>query len=232
MKRPSVNLSEGSSADALSSTSSELLRQARADDQDAWSRLVEQYSRRMYRWTRQAGLQAADAANVVQDSLEAVARKLTDFHRDRPGDTFRGWLRRIVDNKIKDHYRRLGRMADQAVGGDGPALPIEQIPTNPNSAGRLPSGEDSPWTDDATWDTSRTDSLGPASAALRSAVEQVQHEVSRRDWRIFWRTAIDGQSATEVADEFGVSANAVRLVKMRVLRRLRTRLREHPCADP
>ena len=231
MKRPSVNLSEGSAADALSSTSSELLRQARADDQDAWTRLVEQYSRRMYRWTRQAGLQAADAANVVQESFEAVARKLADFRRDRPGDTFRGWLRRIVDNKIKDHYRRVGRMADQAVGGDGPGLPIEQLPTDKTSP-ETPSGNNSLWSEDATWDTSRTDSLGPATAPLRAAVEQVQNDVSARDWRIFWRTAIDGQSATEVADEFGVTANAVRLVKMRVLRRLRTRLREHPAADP
>ena len=89
-----------------SATSTELLRQARANDQTAWQELVELYSRRMYRWCRRAGLQPADASNIVQEALQSVAKKLGDFRRDRPGDTFRGWLRRITDNKIRDHFRK------------------------------------------------------------------------------------------------------------------------------
>ena len=211
MKRPPVNPLEGTAT----GTSSELLRQARADDQEAWARLVELYSRRMYRWTRRAGLQPADAANVVQEALQAVARKLGDFRRDRPGDTFRGWLRRIVDNKIRDHYRRVGRMTDRAVGGSESPQPIELVAESV----------------DATWDTSLAQTGPPLAGPVAAAVSQVQSEVSPRDWRFFWRTAVDGQSSSEVAQEFGVTANTVRLVKMRVLRRLRRRLSDPPCAD-
>ena len=71
----------------------------------------------MYRWCRRAGLQPADASNTVQEALQAVARNLGGFHRDRPGDTFRGWLRRITDNKIRDHFRKQGKTPDLAAGG-------------------------------------------------------------------------------------------------------------------
>ena len=45
--------------------------------------------------------------------------------------------------------------------------------------------------------------------------------VSQRDWQLFWRVVVDGQSAVEVGDEFGVTANTVRIVKVRVLKLLR-----------
>lgn len=56
---------------------------------------------------------------------------------------------------------------------------------------------------------------------LGKAIDLIRHEVSTRNWRIFWRIVVDGQPAVDVAEEFSVTANAVRLVKMRVLRRLR-----------
>ena len=55
-------------------------------------------------------------------------------------------------------------------------------------------------------------------------IGRVREKVSERDWRFFWRVVVDGQSAVEVGEEFGVTANAVRLVKMRTLRRLQKEL--------
>ncbi|QDS98773.1 RNA polymerase sigma factor [Adhaeretor mobilis] len=215
MKRPFVNLSEGTS----SSTSSEMLRQAQAHDQDAWKRLVELYSRRMYRWCRRSGLQPADAANVVQDAFGAVARKLVDFRRDRPSDTFRGWLRRIIENKIRDHYRVSSRTNDQAVGGTTNGQLLEQMV------------DSDAFQDEATWDTSLVQQGNLETGPVAAAAAKVRNEVSTRDWRFFWRVAVDGQSAADVAREFGVTANTVRIVKMRVLRRLRKHLSNHPSAE-
>lgn len=206
MKRPFVNPNERSE----SATSTELLRQAQASNQAAWEQLVQLYSRRMYRWCRRAGLQSADAANVVQETLESVARKLADFRRDRPGDTFRGWLRRITDNKIRDHFRRQRRRQDAATGGTDAQLRLAQ----------MVRCEPEP----TTWDTSAGMPPTPQQTELEQTVIQIRSEVSERDWRFFWRVVVDGQSAAEVGREFGVSANAVRLVKMRVLRRLRQRM--------
>ena len=50
MKRSNVKPSEVD----LSVTSTDLLLQARANSQTAWQQLVTRYSRRIYRWCRQA----------------------------------------------------------------------------------------------------------------------------------------------------------------------------------
>jgi DNA-directed RNA polymerase specialized sigma24 family protein len=48
---------------------------------------------------------------------------------------------------------------------------------------------------------------------------------------LFWRVSVDGQSAVDVGREFGVTANTVRIVKMRVLRRLRAEVASFGALD-
>lgn len=215
MKRCDVNLSESEP----SATSTELLRQAQANNQGAWEQLVSLYSRRMYRWCRRAGLQPADAGNVVQEALQAVARKLGDFRRDRPGDTFRGWLRRITDNKIRDHFRQQGRSLDAATGGTDGYQNLLNLTNKPNQTADVEP-------DQPTWDTSIASALSPQTKNVHDQIQRIRNDVSERDWKFFWRVVVDGQSAADVGREFGVTANTVRLVKMRMLRRLRRGLND------
>lgn len=211
MKCLDVNPSDGAS----SATSLELLRAAQGCDAEAWRNLVSTYSRRMYRWCRLAGLQPADAANVVQEALAAVARKLSDFRHDQPGATFRGWLRRIVENKITDHFRRQGRRVDLPVGGTDAHSRMASVAWPENGLLQAVDGSTS---------GSMAAGTGAEKGALADTFAAIRTEVGERDWKFFWRVAVDGQSAADVGREFGVSANAVRLVKMRVLRRLRRNL--------
>jgi RNA polymerase sigma-70 factor (ECF subfamily) len=193
-------------ADSLSQTSLSLLHRAMANDEEAWSELVDLYGRRIYRWCRQAGLQSADASNVVQEVFQSVARNLFGIQKETHGTSFRGWLRRITQNKIRDHFRIRARQHDKARGGT-------------DALGWLMNSE-------APRDSTETEpdvaSCGAAFTAVKKeVVERVRAEFSDRDWRFFWRVVVDGQSAVEVGEEYGVSANAVRLVKMRILRRMR-----------
>jgi hypothetical protein len=56
-----------------------------------------------------AHLRPEDAADVGQDVVGAVARKVAHFRRDRPGDSFRGWLWTITSHKICDFRKKHGR---------------------------------------------------------------------------------------------------------------------------
>jgi RNA polymerase sigma-70 factor (ECF subfamily) len=206
LKWQDVSLYEGSA----SRTSTSLLQRARTNEGDAWQLLVNTYSRRVYRWCRRAGLQSADSANVVQEVLRAVARKLPEFRRDQAGDTFRGWLWRITQNKLHDFYRVQRRQADRAAGGTDAHRRILQVQAPDWMAATLSNSA-----------ASSTSRYQPLSVWGQQLVAQVRAECSERDWRFFWRVVVDGQSAVEVGEEFGVTANAVRLVKMRILRRLR-----------
>src|SRR5262245_13672085 len=97
-------------------TSPSLLARAQENQPAAWEQLVDLYAPLVYHWCRRAGLGAEDTEDVFQEVFRAVARALADFRRDRAGDTFRGWLRTITSNKIRDHFRLL---RDQAKGAGG-----------------------------------------------------------------------------------------------------------------
>jgi RNA polymerase sigma-70 factor, ECF subfamily len=188
-----------------SHTSMSLLRAAQANDHDAWRRIVDLYSRRIYRWTRQAGLKPDDASDVVQEVFRAVARKLVDFEHIDGKDSFRGWLRRITQNKLRDYFgHRPGRLESAAGGTNALRLMSE-----------LPEKESESSTGSSSRRCSKKSGIDP------KILRQIQADVSERDWSVFWRVVVDGQTTTEAGAEFHMTSNAVRLVKMRILRRLR-----------
>lgn len=193
-----------------SSTSRTLIRQAKANDADAWQRLVHTYSRRVYRWCRHAGLQPADASNVVQEVLRSVARKLPGFRHEHATDTFRGWLRRITSNKINDHFRAEAKQPAAPRGGTDAHRQLQLISLSP--------------THEATWETAKPQSS--TSMLDQTSLDAVRSQFSERDWKMFWRVAVDGQSAVDVGNEFGVTANTVRIVKTRLLKKLRAQLQQ------
>ena len=80
------------------------------------------WSASTHRWCT-AGAGAADLpeqeiADVFQDVFQAVATHIASFRKEREGDTFRGWLRTITQNKVRDHFRKLGREPGGAGGTD------------------------------------------------------------------------------------------------------------------
>ena len=176
--------------------SSSLLVRVRAQDQGAWRRLVSLYTPLVYRWCRISGLQAADAADVGQEVFRAVAANIETFRREECGNSFRRWLRVIARNKIADHYRRMP--AD--VPGDSALQDLlQQLADEP----RAPEAD-----------------AAEVGVILGKALALMRVEFEERTWRSFWRTAVDGVAAVEVAAELGMTANAVYLAKARVRRRL------------
>jgi RNA polymerase sigma-70 factor (ECF subfamily) len=59
---------------------------------------------------------------------------------------------------------------------------------------------------------------------ITHVLDLIRPEFAERTWQAFWRTAIEGGSAPEVAAELSMSAGAVRVAKSRVLQRLREEL--------
>src|SRR3954467_15472366 len=107
-----------SDAQKIAGTSRSLLERVRADDAAAWDRLVALYAPLVLHWCRRWDLQDQDSADVFQEVFQAVARHIADFRKDNEGDTFRGWLRTITRNKVRDHFRRAGRQPCGAGGTD------------------------------------------------------------------------------------------------------------------
>jgi RNA polymerase sigma-70 factor (ECF subfamily) len=200
-----------------SSVSSTLLERIKAHRPEAWERLVDLYGPVVYRWCRQYGLGSDDAADVLQDVFAAVAANVGEFHRRDAHDTFGGWLRTITHNKVRDFFRqRHGQ--PEARGGTDAQQQLANLcePSPPTPLPWAGEGMETP--------SGPTGSVETDSGFLRRALELVRAEFENRTWDAFWRTTVDGRSPADVAQELGMSLQAVYKAKSRVLRRLRWEL--------
>ena len=181
-----------------SGTSLGLLQGLRADEDVAWQRLVALYSPLIDLWCRREHLQEADLADIRQEVFVVVKRKICEFRRESPSDSFRGWLRTITHNKIVDLRRRV--QADPAETGKRDQL-------DQTAARVSQEDEDEP--------------TAEGRILYRRALSLIQQDFEDHTWRAFWGVVIDGRAAAEVAFDLGVPINVVYLSKSRVLKRLR-----------
>ena len=192
------------------STSRSLLAGARLAVPAAWERLVRLYTPLVASWCRRWGVVEHDVVDLLQDVFLSVADNLERFRKDRPVDTFRGWLFTITRNKVRDHFRR--RAAEPiAVGGSEALLKLNQI-LDPDV-----SGEPLPLTDDGILDE-----------LLRKALESIRNEFHDRTWHAFWGVVVIGRTASDVAADLEMTPGSVRVAKSRVLLRLRRELGDAP----
>jgi RNA polymerase sigma-70 factor (ECF subfamily) len=191
------------------STSTSLLDRVKLRDPDAWGRLVQVYGPLVYGWCRRTGLQGDDAADVAQEVFGVLVSRIADFRRDRPGDTFRGWLRTITRNKVNDHYRRAAHAVPGQGGSDANqrlAQVAQVLPETPDAEG-----------DDAD-----------QRALDHRVVELVRAGVEPATWQAFWMVSMQGRPVAHVADELGMTRAAVYKAKYRVIRRLRQEFGDLP----
>jgi RNA polymerase sigma-70 factor (ECF subfamily) len=182
-----------------------LLERLRADDAAAWQRLMDLYRPLVLFWCARGGVNPADRDDVVQGVFTAAATGLGGFRRDRPGDTFRGWLRAITRNQIVLHFRR-NRGQVQATGGSDAWRDLQDVAERPDAE-----------------DGSEETEVGQV---YRRAVEQVRGEFEDRTWQAFWLVVIEGRAPAALTESLGMSPAAIRQAKSRVLRRLKAEMGE------
>jgi RNA polymerase sigma-70 factor (ECF subfamily) len=163
-------------------------------------------------WCRQQSVPDEDTSDIVQEVFVAVTRGIDGFRRERPDDTFRGWLYGITRHKIADCWRQR-QNRPRALGGSEWLELSQQMP-DPN---------------DFMPDLS-PDSVSPSVDGLyRRAVELIQSEFEDRTFQAFWCVTVDQRPAAEVARELKMSPGAVYVAKSRVLKRLRQNLEGLEC---
>jgi RNA polymerase sigma-70 factor (ECF subfamily) len=186
-----------------SKTPVSLLERLRANEPAAWQHCMALYGPLVRFWCDHRGLSGPDAEDVAQEVFAAAARGLSRFHRDRSGDTFRGWLRGITRNQIALHFRR-NQGHTQAVGGSDAWTQLQDVA---DPLAEPVAGEDV--------------ELGQL---YRRALEQVRCEFSDHIWQAFWLTTVENRLPSELVDELKMTVNNIRQAKSRVLRRLREEL--------
>lgn len=181
----------------MHSTSHSLLQRACRLEPAAWERLCALYGPIVYAWCRRGGLQDSDAADAVQEVFCSVLKNLDQFQRE--GGSFHAWLWTITANRVRLHFRQSRRIPDQADERqlqDWPELSADGEP----------------------------DAATTRQLVLRRALDLIRGDFTEQTWQIFVHTTLQGESCHEVALALGLTANAVRQARFRVIRRLRQEL--------
>lgn len=185
-------------------TSLTLLEKVRSQHPESWDRLVELYGPLVYHWCSRANLATEDASDVFQEVFQAVAAHINRFQKDHEQGSFRGWLRTIASNKIRDHFRKQAKQA-VAQGGTDAQMHLQDLP-------------------DPLVDVNESEEETVLQQSLRDALEWVRGDFQPGTWQAFWESQIEGRETLEIAEKLNMTPAAVRKAKYRVLRRLREEL--------
>ena len=183
-----------------------LVRLRDREDDRAWTEFVEIYTPLIEGLARRKGLQAADAADLVQEVFGAVARAIDRYDPDPSKGSFRGWLSRIARNLILDALAARRRHPP----GAGDTDVHRMLDARP-----APSPEETAFFQ-----------IEYRRRAFAWAAERVRDEVSPLAWQVFWLAGVEGQNASTVAGAVGTTIGTVYHYKSQVMARLRRKVLE------
>lgn len=173
-------------------------------NREAWELFAAIYRPVVYRLARVRGLQDADADDLAQQVLIAVARAIPDWQRKSPQARFRHWLRRIAKNSILNALTRGPK--DSPVGGSGFMDFLHGVPQFDDIDAQI--------------------ELEYRRQVYRQAADVIRAAVQEQTWRIFVLTVVEGHSTVSVADRMKTTIGNVHAIRSRVMRRLQAVVKE------
>ncbi len=185
----------------VSTHASLLIRLREGHDSVAWGEFHRRYSELLIAFAKRRGLQAADAEDVAQETLHAIARGIPEFAYDPGRGRFRNYLKTVA---IRAIWRRMR---------DNAAAPQPLDDGNPTALDSDAAVENE-W--EAEW----------RQHHLRLAMTRVRQEFNRTDLEAFEAVAGTGREAASVAAELGLSVDQVYKAKSRIIQRLKALVAE------
>jgi RNA polymerase sigma-70 factor (ECF subfamily) len=172
-------------------------------DQDGWREFFDLYWKLLYCVAIKAGLSDAEARDVVQDTVVAVATNLREGRYEWRRGSFRSWLLTILHRKISNHFRkhRLEVVETPMESSRATSL-LERLPAQRDDIEQI-------WNDE--WAKNLAD----------AAIEQVKKKVNPKLFQTFDLYVLKEWSAGEVARVMKIRLPQVYIAKYRITAEIR-----------
>ena len=193
--------------DDFPDTRRSLLVRLRTDRDDAaWAEFIAIYDPLVYRLARRRGFQDADARDLCQDVLRAVAGAIDRWDPDPARGSFRGWLFRIARNLMLNYLVAQRKHPAGTGDSDLHRMLEAHLTVDPE--------------DSVLFDTEYK------RIVFQRAADSIRHEFSETTWQAFWLTGVESVDTKAVAQRLSLTPGAVYIARSRVLSRLKERVRE------
>lgn len=200
---PSSRIQAKSDSDPDATRSSLLRRLRNWDDHGGWQEFFDTYWKLIYAVAIKAGLSDAEAHDVVQETVVAVAKQMRDRGFDRERSSFKNWLCLITRRRIIDHLRlRKPDPPRRKASADAPtATGTDTLHRVPDPAG----GElDAIWAEE--WQKNLVD----------IAIERIKTQIGVKQFQMFDLYVLKNVPLRKVTQTLHVSATLVYVTKHRV----------------
>lgn len=171
-----------------------LLRIRDRGDAGAWEQFDALYRPMLFRFALARGLDATDAEDVVQYAMIAIQDHICSFEYDPARGRFKGWLRTIVNNRIRNllaaRHEQHAESRDFRRPDPGAETPDELF--------------------DRAW----------MREHLEYCVRQLRQEVEPSSWQAFEAYALHEEPIELVCERLGMNANQVYTIKFRLTKKL------------
>jgi RNA polymerase sigma-70 factor (ECF subfamily) len=187
--------------DELTATRTTLLQRLKNwQDQSSWQDFFDTYWKLIYSGALKAGLNEAEAQEVVQETMISVAKHMPTFEYDRAIGSFKAWLLTMTRWRITDQLRKRRRLAAHDS--------VDDTDADARMTGKMmdPVSECL----DALWDAEWQKNL------LDAAIDKVRRRLDPQKYQIFDFYVNKEWPSDDVAKAFGISIDQVYLAKHRV----------------
>jgi RNA polymerase sigma-70 factor, ECF subfamily len=181
-------------------TNTSLIRRVRdPGDMQSWGEFVALYEPLLISYVCSRGVMENDARDVVQEIFIALLRALPNFQLDHEKGRFRTWLWQVTMNGIADQFRR-GRKQGKAA---------EAWLDRPGGRDESQGEPDEQWI------------KAHRQRVLDFVLPKIKAQSQPRTWLCFEEHLLKGRSGVAIAQELGITANAVCVNANRVLDKVR-----------
>jgi len=187
--------------DPMPTRRSLLARLKNWNDDESWKQFFDTYWKLIYATATKSGLSDAEAQEVVQETVIAVAKKMSELKYDPALGSFKGWLLQLTRWRIGDQWRkRRGEVAQSWRACDETARTstVERQP-DPASLNL-----------DAVWEEEWKKNL------MDAALQRTRRKVGAKQYQMFDLYVLKGWPVEDVVKTLKVSADSVYQAKKRV----------------
>ncbi len=166
----------------------------------AWTRFIDIYGPLMSGWLKRRGVPDDVAEDVRQEVLVKVFSEIREFNHNGRTGAFRAWLRMVMMHRLRTIQRRSFRPGE--ANATDWSVVADQLEDDNSEMSRQ-------------WDAEHDRHL------IKRLLELISPEFEEKSMLAFRRVILHGEEASAVADDLGLSLNAVRIAQSRILAALR-----------
>lgn len=183
----------------MNTTRSSLLDKVRDfDHASAWVEFDRLYRPLLVRYARHWGLSDGEGEEIAQQCLDVVLGQIREFRRK---SSFRGWLRGIAHNKVRQHFRDKHKRAG---GGDDALAEVADPAEAPPEV----------W--DRQWE----------AAHVAYCIDHLGDDFAAHTLQAFELYVVHEMPVEEISRLLGMTPNQIYVAKSRVMKKLRERSAE------